>query len=393
MECSIVRDLLPLYIEGLCSEETSKCLEMHLLECNVCRETYDNLSKELNLTVQREDWEKEILPLKKVRGKLRQKSVLVILWSALFTLLLCITLVLTYGQISRKTVSFELLYEMCRMQSIGKEFADGNIEPLYKLLDSGYELQNQESSVLRMEYSFPEEYDADMVEVIEQKYEDLLGGKDLKYAGIESIEYTSDSNRKFDKVLCVSLKFVAGTEIEYYIILYKMENDKFVVDDYFGSPYIVFEDTATEKESDKSKEVEKYHTIDSLFGCLPNKLYDYDLAFARYMVKIAGERRLENDFSMDGKEMLRGLLYSWEDLQYNTQVAGEMLKKEWEQLEEKGLVLTDVIWKVKGYDKNIHLYQYDWELLFTHKETGSEEGVVLHTYRMGDIFVLIEEGK
>lgn len=136
---------------------------------------------------------------------------------------------------------------MCRMQSIGKEFADGNIEPLYKLLDSGYELQNQESSVLRMEYSFPEEYDADMVEVIEQKYEDLLGGKDLKYAGIESIEYTSDSNRKFDKVLCVSLKFVAGTEIEYYIILYKMENDKFVVDDYFGSPYIVFEDTATEK--------------------------------------------------------------------------------------------------------------------------------------------------
>lgn len=65
MECSIVRDLLPLYIEGLCSEETSKCLEMHLLECKVCRETYDNLSKELNSTVQKEDWEKEILPLKK----------------------------------------------------------------------------------------------------------------------------------------------------------------------------------------------------------------------------------------------------------------------------------------------------------------------------------------
>lgn len=393
MECSIVWELLPLYIDGLCSDETARLLEEHLKECETCGRMFEKLSKELNLGVQKEDWEKEVFPLKKIQRKLRRKSGFIIFWSVLFTLLLCVTLLLTYGQISKKTVSFEMLYEMCRMQSIGKEFAGGNVIPLYEILDSGYGLQNQESSVLRLVYKSADEYDTDMVTVIGEKYEQYFEGKDLRYAGIESIEYTEDHTGKLDRTLCISLKFTDGTEMEYYITLYKTANDKFLVNDYFGSPYMVFEDNATEKESDKSEEAVKYHTKDSLFGCLPNKFYDYDLAFARYMVKIAGERRLENDFSLDGKEMLRGLLYSWEDLQYNTQITGEMLKQDWSQLEEKGMVLTDVIWKVKGYDKNIHLYQYDWELSFTHKETGVEEVVVLQTYRMGDNFVLIEEGE
>ena len=50
-----------------------------------------------------------------------------------------------------------------------------------------------------------------------------------------------------------------------------------------------------------------------------------------------------------------------------------------------------VIWKVKAYDKNVHLYQYDWELIFTHKENGAEEKKLLETYRVGDVFVLIED--
>ena len=111
------------------------------------------------------------MPLKKVHGKLRKKSGLIVLWSALFVLLLGITILLTYGQISKKTISFEMLYEMCRMQRIGKEFAEGNIMPLYEILDSGYELQNQESSVLRLAYKSSDEYDADMVIVIGEKYE------------------------------------------------------------------------------------------------------------------------------------------------------------------------------------------------------------------------------
>ena len=38
MNCDIVRDLLPLYEDGLCSEESRKAVEEHLKTCEACRE-------------------------------------------------------------------------------------------------------------------------------------------------------------------------------------------------------------------------------------------------------------------------------------------------------------------------------------------------------------------
>ncbi len=37
MNCEIVRDLLPLYEDGLCSEESRKAVEEHLKTCEACR--------------------------------------------------------------------------------------------------------------------------------------------------------------------------------------------------------------------------------------------------------------------------------------------------------------------------------------------------------------------
>ena len=37
MNCDIVRDLLPLYADGLCSEESRKAVEEHLKSCEACR--------------------------------------------------------------------------------------------------------------------------------------------------------------------------------------------------------------------------------------------------------------------------------------------------------------------------------------------------------------------
>ena len=37
----IVEDLMPLYIEDLLSEETKKEIELHLDECEDCKEVYD----------------------------------------------------------------------------------------------------------------------------------------------------------------------------------------------------------------------------------------------------------------------------------------------------------------------------------------------------------------
>ena len=37
MNCEIVRDLLPLYEDGLCSEESRGAVEEHLKSCEACR--------------------------------------------------------------------------------------------------------------------------------------------------------------------------------------------------------------------------------------------------------------------------------------------------------------------------------------------------------------------
>ncbi len=51
MKCSLVRDLLPLYIEGDCSTETNNLVKKHLSSCPECTELYEMMEKPLELNV------------------------------------------------------------------------------------------------------------------------------------------------------------------------------------------------------------------------------------------------------------------------------------------------------------------------------------------------------
>lgn len=51
LDCEIVRDLLPLYYDGVVSEETSAAIREHLDYCSVCRKEYDDLSADLLIEV------------------------------------------------------------------------------------------------------------------------------------------------------------------------------------------------------------------------------------------------------------------------------------------------------------------------------------------------------
>ena len=47
MNCEIVRDLLPLYADGLCSEESRRAVEEHLKSCEACRKLLPENSAEM----------------------------------------------------------------------------------------------------------------------------------------------------------------------------------------------------------------------------------------------------------------------------------------------------------------------------------------------------------
>lgn len=49
LPCEVIKDLLPLYHDGVCSEESRKLVEEHLATCPACKEEYETLSREEKL--------------------------------------------------------------------------------------------------------------------------------------------------------------------------------------------------------------------------------------------------------------------------------------------------------------------------------------------------------
>lgn len=43
MNCNIVKDLIPLYIDGCCSEESKKIVEEHIRECDDCKKLFEDM--------------------------------------------------------------------------------------------------------------------------------------------------------------------------------------------------------------------------------------------------------------------------------------------------------------------------------------------------------------
>ena len=47
VNCSIVEDLLPLYMDGCCSKDSQQAVAEHMKTCEKCRETYRHLQSDL----------------------------------------------------------------------------------------------------------------------------------------------------------------------------------------------------------------------------------------------------------------------------------------------------------------------------------------------------------
>lgn len=70
LPCSVVRDLLPLYVDGLVSEGTAREIRAHLAVCDDCRREYEAMTGELPQEQQKQET-KEIDYLKKVKRRNR----------------------------------------------------------------------------------------------------------------------------------------------------------------------------------------------------------------------------------------------------------------------------------------------------------------------------------
>ena len=49
MNCNIIKDLLPLYVDGCCCEESAKAIEEHIKNCEECRKYLESIKKPIEM--------------------------------------------------------------------------------------------------------------------------------------------------------------------------------------------------------------------------------------------------------------------------------------------------------------------------------------------------------
>ena len=83
--CGIIRDLLPLYIDDVCSDESKSAVENHLSECEKCRQYYEAMKSTDGFAKNQNDNSEDIKmadSLKKIKTKINRKTRNVIIGAA-----------------------------------------------------------------------------------------------------------------------------------------------------------------------------------------------------------------------------------------------------------------------------------------------------------------------
>ena len=91
--CNIIKDLLPLYVDGMTSKESTQFIDEHLAECDHCQELLDSMKEEISVS---SIDEKEAI--KSFAKKLKKKNFFAIISSILIILIVIATLHLFHKQ-------------------------------------------------------------------------------------------------------------------------------------------------------------------------------------------------------------------------------------------------------------------------------------------------------
>ena len=143
MECNIIRDLLPLYYDGICSEESRQAVAEHLESCGECRRVLEEMTAPLPEPV-RQEHAAEAGAVKKISGEWRKSKWVARVKGAALAAAVCLTLFgLWYGLTQWNIVPVSM--ERIEISNV-RQLSDGRV--LYRLcVDDGYDLS-------RIRYSY-----------------------------------------------------------------------------------------------------------------------------------------------------------------------------------------------------------------------------------------------
>lgn len=107
MKCEMIQDILPLYIDGLTSEESNEEIENHLKSCKNCKRFYQEMIGEISETVSISDEEFQEVELIKKMKKRKRKGIIGGIIGAAVLILVAFVLIWpnTYSEVKYEDVT------------------------------------------------------------------------------------------------------------------------------------------------------------------------------------------------------------------------------------------------------------------------------------------------
>lgn len=99
ISCSIVKDLLPLYIEGILSEETAQAVELHLQTCENCKKDFEIMRQDFVFPSAPKIQEENEKILKELKRQLKIKRMLTAVVAVFVTVAVVISGYLVYTNV------------------------------------------------------------------------------------------------------------------------------------------------------------------------------------------------------------------------------------------------------------------------------------------------------
>lgn len=184
--CEMIRDLIPLCTEGLCSEESRKAVEAHIASCEQCRRLYEQPPA---------DAAPEAVPdegaaMKKVNRKMKRSKVKVVLLSIAAAALALVLVVLSVGQVVKhgSIPSFETVGQTINVYPVVRMLTRGDYEGFMQHASNGSISTVWESKYIQLEA----EQDT---QLLSEAYEETFGSTTVKHILVHS-EYTPYDTKK-----------------------------------------------------------------------------------------------------------------------------------------------------------------------------------------------------
>ena len=127
IKCKVIRDLLPLYVDGVASEESVALIEEHLRECADCRK-YLKLLQEDIPDLSDIELAEEAVPLKRIRSKILRNRILIVLVTLAFAIIAGAVLHSLHLTEYTGSLNENLSYELPTGYELMKSSTDSNLE-------------------------------------------------------------------------------------------------------------------------------------------------------------------------------------------------------------------------------------------------------------------------